>query len=141
MGANILVVDDDRGVQELLLNFLQKKEYCVELASNGEEALEKIKEKSFAAIITDLKMPGISGLELLKKIKEMGIDSPVIIITGYGTIDSAIEGIKEGAFDFIEKPLELNELENLVTQVLQRPSEPDELLIRILKDAEFNFTE
>ena len=140
----ILIVDDDDIIRDLLSDLLSRDEYFVETASNAEEALEKIKKEMFTLIITDLKMPsGLEGLELLKTIRSMNIDSEVIIITGYGTPDSVVEAMKSGAIDYIEKPFGIPEFKNLVAQVLDKQrfrnaAEKDTLLNYVLTVAQFS---
>lgn len=119
MSAKILVVDDEINMLRLLSDLLTEDEqYHVEQAASGEEALEKIKGDSFDLIISDIRMPGIDGFELLEKIKTMNVDAAVIFITGYASIDSAVEAIKLGASDYIEKPINILQFRNLVSQVL-----------------------
>ncbi len=140
----ILIVDDDEVIRNLLLDTLSPDGYSVESASNAEEALEKIKKEMFTLIITDLRMPGgLEGLELLKTIRSMNIDSEVMIITGYGTPDSVVEAMKNGAIDYIEKPFKLPEFRNLVAQVLEQrkfrnAAEKDTLLNYVLTIAQFD---
>ncbi len=140
----ILIVDDDDIIRELLSDLLHRDEYFVETASNAEEALEKIKRDFFTLIITDLKMSSeLEGLELLKTIRNMNIDSEVIVITGYGTSDSVVEVIKHGAIDYIEKPFELLEFRDLVTEVIEKrnvqdAAEKNVLLTYLLNIAQFD---
>jgi len=143
MGSKILVVDDEINVRELLSHLLENEGYHVELASSAEEALEKIKRAVFDLIISDIRMPGMDGLELLEKIGTMNVDSAVILITGYGSIDSAVEAIKLGALDYIEKPFKIGQLKSLVSQILNEPRLPraiaeDKLLIYTLSRAIFD---
>jgi DNA-binding NtrC family response regulator len=102
--ANILIVDDDESIRIGCAQTLTEEGYRAQSVGDGQSALVAIDKVSFDAIILDLKMPGISGIEVLKKIKESDPASIVIIITGYGTIDVAVEAMREGAYDFITKP-------------------------------------
>lgn len=102
--ANILIVDDDESMRAGCVQTLVEEGYRAKSVENGQQALEAIDKVSFDVIILDLKMPGISGMEVLKKIKKTDATSIVIIITGYGTIDVAVEAMREGAYDFITKP-------------------------------------
>jgi DNA-binding NtrC family response regulator len=108
--ANILVIDDEKSIRSTLKDILEHEGFNVELASNGQEAIEKFSKGQFDAVLCDIKMPGMDGIEVLEKIQEISNDVPVIMISGHGTIDTAVEAIKKGAFDFIEKPPDLNRL-------------------------------
>lgn len=118
--SKILVVDDEEVVRDLLLKRLERRSYHVETAEDGNIALEKIRVSFFNLIMTDLKMPKVDGMEVLKKIKEINPYIEVIIITGYPTIESAVGAIKIGAFDFICKPFDLEGLESTVIRCLER---------------------
>ena len=107
--AHILVVDDESSIRKTLKDILEFEKHVVELASNGQEALDFIRDEEFDAILLDIKMPGMDGLEVLEKIMQEK-DVPVIMISGHGTIETAVEAIKKGAFDFIVKPPDLNRL-------------------------------
>ncbi len=108
--SRILVVDDEKSIRNTLKDILEYEKFEVTLAEDAFEALEKIKEGTFDVILCDIKMPKMDGIELLEKIKTEGVDSTVVMISGHGTIDTAVEAIKKGAFDFISKPLDLNRL-------------------------------
>jgi DNA-binding NtrC family response regulator len=108
---NILVVDDEAPVREMLKKGLyQMGGFSVEVAQNGPEALKKMEEEVFDLILTDMKMPDMDGLELLKLIKAMWSDMIVIMMTAYGSIETAVEAMKNGANDYITKPIDFNEL-------------------------------
>jgi len=107
--AHILVVDDESSIRKTLKDILEFEKHLVELASNGQEALAFIRDEEFDAVLLDIKMPGMDGLEVLEKIMRLK-DVPVIMISGHGTIETAVEAIKKGAFDFIVKPPDLNRL-------------------------------
>ena len=116
----ILIVDDEKNIRLTMSQSLEPLDILVQTAVNGEEALQKLNETSFDLVFLDLKMPGIDGMEVLRQIKD---DSPkirVIIITAHGTIESAVEAIKLGAVDFIQKPFSPGEIRQLATQVLKR---------------------
>ncbi|MFX0133537.1 MAG: response regulator, partial [Candidatus Hodarchaeota archaeon] len=91
--------------------------HTITTAVSAEEALSKLGKNKFDLILTDLKMPGLSGVELIKKTREKGIDSIIIMITGYGTIESAVEAMKQGAYDYVLKPFEANTIRNKISQV------------------------
>jgi DNA-binding NtrC family response regulator len=102
----ILIVDDEKKIRHILRIILEQKDYKIEEASNGAEALELIKTYHYSMVITDLKMPVMDGMTLLREIKSIDPDYPVIVLTAYGSIESAVEAIKQGALDYITKPFE-----------------------------------
>jgi len=107
---NILVIDDEKSIRNTLKEILEYEKYKVDLAEHGAEGLEKFRKGSYDIVLCDIKMPEMDGLEVLEKISEDQGDSQVIMISGHGNIDNAVEAIKRGAYDFIEKPLDLNRL-------------------------------
>jgi two-component system, NtrC family, nitrogen regulation response regulator NtrX len=108
--ANILVIDDERSIRNTLKEVLEYENHTIELSSDGEEGLELFSKKEFDVVLLDIKMPKMDGIEVLGKIMEKSRDIPVIMISGHGNIDTAVDAIKKGAYDFIEKPLDLNRL-------------------------------
>jgi two-component system response regulator PilR (NtrC family) len=106
----ILVVDDDEGIRSFLAEFLEKSGYHVVCKANGLEGLQAYKENQFDAVISDLKMSPMDGLELLKAIKAVDPKAVFIIITGYPSIETAMDAIKKGANDYINKPFHLDEI-------------------------------
>ena len=108
----ILIVDDEKSIRNTLKEILEYEDHEVVLAENGEQALSVLEQGKLQidTIFCDIKMPGIDGIEVLEKIQEMDLDAPVIMISGHGNIDTAVECIKKGAYDFIEKPLDLNRI-------------------------------
>ena len=108
--AKILVIDDERAIRNTLKEILEMESHEVETAENGRIALDKAKQQQFDLIFSDIKMPEMDGMELLTALREAEIDSPVVMISGHGTIETAVECIKKGAFDFIIKPIDLNRL-------------------------------
>jgi len=108
--SKILVIDDERSIRNTLKDILEYEKYEVDLAEDGIKALEKVKTAQFDIILCDIKMPGMDGIEVLEKLVEFIPDTPVVMISGHGNIDTAVESIKKGAFDYIEKPLDLNRL-------------------------------
>jgi len=117
--AAILVVDDELPVCKSISSALATEQYSVDMALSAEEALRKEEETKYDVIITDLMMPGLSGMDLLKRLKEKRSDVRVIMITGYPSIKSAVLSIKLGAFDYIPKPFTPSELRTLVTRALE----------------------
>ena len=108
--AKILVIDDQRSIRTTLKDILELENHSVELAEDGAQGIEKFNADKFDVVLTDIKMPEMDGMEVLNKIMELRHDVPVIMISGHGNIDTAVESIKKGAYDFIEKPLDLNRL-------------------------------
>ena len=116
----ILVVDDEKNIRLTMSQSLEPLEIPVQTAVNGEEALQKLREGPFGLVFLDLKMPGIDGMEVLRHIKDCCSKTRVIIITAHGTIESAVEAMKLGAVDFVQKPFSPGEIRELATQVLER---------------------
>lgn len=111
MAEKILIVDDEPDMLKLLSMILREKTpYEITTTNNPIEALELAKNVNFDLVITDLKMPGLDGLQLLEEVKKRDEDVPVIIITAYGTIDAATEAIQKGGFDFITKPFKKEQI-------------------------------
>jgi two-component system nitrogen regulation response regulator NtrX len=108
--AHILVIDDERSIRNTLKEILEYEKFTVDLAENGIEGLECYRKGGYDIVLCDIKMPEMDGLEVLEKIFEEEGDAQVIMISGHGNIDTAVEAIKKGAYDFIEKPLDLNRL-------------------------------
>ena len=108
--SKILVIDDERAIRNTLKEILEYEKYQVELAENAKQAIELIRGNEYDIILCDIKMPETDGLELLPQLLEEHPDTPVVMISGHGNIDTAVEAIKKGAYDFIEKPLDLNRL-------------------------------
>lgn len=108
--SNILIIDDEKAIRKTLSEILSYEGYKIEEASDGEEGLKKFKEKAFDVVLCDIKMPKLDGLEFLDKAREANADVPVIMISGHGTIETAVEAVKKGAYDYISKPPDLNRL-------------------------------
>ncbi|MBO7396708.1 MAG: sigma-54-dependent Fis family transcriptional regulator [Bacteroidales bacterium] len=106
----VLIVDDERAIRYSLKEILEMESYQVEVAENGEEGLQKAEKEKYDAIFCDIKMPQMDGTEMLTRLVEEGIESPVIMISGHADISTAVDCIKKGAYDFIEKPLDLNRI-------------------------------
>ncbi len=106
----ILIIDDERSIRNSLKEILADEGYDVEVAENGVQGCEMVEKDKFDVIFCDIKMPEMDGMEVLDKLVQMGIDAAVVMISGHGDIDTAVECIKKGAFDFIQKPLDLNRI-------------------------------
>ena len=119
-GKPVLIVDDEKNIRLTLSLALESMGLEIDAAMNGEEALDKINQKEFGLILLDLKMPGMDGMEVLRRVREIRPDIRVIIITAYGTIESAVEAMKLGAVDFIQKPFSPDEIRELVSKVIDR---------------------
>ena len=115
-----MVIDDDRPIRSTLREILEFEKFKVEDAEDGATALKLVKDKKFDLILCDIKMPKMDGIEVLNKLQESHHDIPVVMISGHGTIETAVEAIKLGAFDFIAKPLDLNRLLVTVRNALDR---------------------
>jgi len=107
---SILIIDDEKAIRKTLTEILGFEGYKIDEASDGEEGLRKFKEKNYDLILCDIKMPKLDGLEFLEKAKEINSEVPVIIISGHGNIETAVEAVKSGAYDYISKPPDLNRL-------------------------------
>ncbi len=108
--AKILVIDDEKSIRNTLKEILEYEKHEVILASNGMEGLEILSKNTFEVMLLDIKMPEMDGMELLEKISKSNPEIQVVMISGHGTVDSAVKAVKMGAYDFIEKPLDLNRL-------------------------------
>ena len=116
----ILIVDDEKNIRLTLSQALETLGMPVQTAADGEEALPKLQDTDFSLVLLDLKLPGMDGLEVLRRIRESRPKMPVIMITAHGTIEYAVEAMKLGAVDFLRKPFSSSEIRNLVKQVIAR---------------------
>ncbi|MCK4803968.1 MAG: sigma-54-dependent Fis family transcriptional regulator, partial [Spirochaetes bacterium] len=122
MKDKLLIVDDEKNIREGLQKALTLDGYDVMLASDGREALDRIEEGDIDLVITDLKMPRLSGEELMKDALENYPYLPIIILTGHGTIENAVDAMRNGAYDFITKPLNIDKLSLIVKRALENSS-------------------
>ena len=120
MPAKILIADDERHVAEGLQMLLADDGYEVDMATAGLAAWELIKEGGYALVLADLRMPEVDGLELFSRMREAGIASEMIIITGKGSVDTAKEAMREGAYDYLEKPLKIDRLKELIPKAIEK---------------------
>lgn len=118
--AKILIIDDERSIRNTMKDILEFEKHKITLAENGREGLELAISQPFDLIFSDIKMPEMDGMELLYHLKEKEPDVPVVMISGHGSIETAVESIKKGAFDFIEKPVDLNRLLITVRNALDK---------------------
>ncbi|MCD2382541.1 sigma-54-dependent transcriptional regulator, partial [Borreliella americana] len=124
--SKILVADDEKNIREGIATYLEDEGYFVFTASDGEEALETIENENLDVIISDLRMPQISGEKLLKIVKEKNLGIPFIILTAHGTVDSAVDAMREGAYDFLTKPLDLERLLLIIKRSLNKKENKDD---------------
>lgn len=117
---HILIVDDEASQREILAGFLKKKRYDVHHSGSAREALVKIRNNRFDLVLSDYRMPDKSGFDLLQEIKSINPETDVVLMTAFGTIEGAVAAMREGAFDYISKPIELDELELLIRRLQER---------------------
>lgn len=122
MAKTILIIDDERSIRNTLSEILSFEGYQADLAADGEEGLKKLKDKHFDCIICDIKMPRMDGMEVFEKAQEICPEVPFIMISGHGTIETAVDAVKKGAFDFVSKPPDLNRLLITLRNALERKS-------------------
>ncbi|MFZ6051677.1 sigma-54-dependent transcriptional regulator [Halocola ammonii] len=108
--SKILIIDDEAAIRSSLKEILEYEDYKVDDAEDGPSAITKATKTKYDCIFCDIKMPKMDGIEVLEKLKEKDVESPVIMISGHGTVETAVEALKKGAFDFIQKPLDLNRI-------------------------------
>lgn len=117
---NILVVDDDTGVRTVFSSILRKEGYRVTAVKNGYEAIKVIDEESFDLALVDLRMPGLDGIQVLERIRSRRPQTRVIIYSAYGSVEDAVEAMRKGAADYLNKPFSPNELEVSVKKALEK---------------------
>lgn len=118
----ILVIDDEKSIRDTLKEILEYEDHQVDVAADGEEGLEQFKNNKYDIVLLDIKMPKKDGIEVLEEIMGIATDVPIIMISGHGNIDTAVESIKKGAYDFIEKPLDLNRLLVTIRNAMDKSS-------------------
>jgi len=122
----ILVVDDEPLMRDFLVETLQRKKYLVEAVGNGSQAIEKVKVEYYDLLITDIRMPEVSGMEVLEEVKKINPETEIIMITAFGTIENAVGAMKLGAYDYITKPFSADEIEIVVDRAMERQRLRDE---------------
>lgn len=120
--ANILIIDDEKAIRKTLSEILSYEGYKIDEAGDGEEGVKKFGEKIYDVVLCDIKMPKLDGIEFLERAKELNPDVPVIMISGHGNVDNAVEAVKKGAFDYISKPPDLNRLLITLRNALDKQS-------------------
>jgi two-component system nitrogen regulation response regulator NtrX len=120
--SNILIIDDEKAIRKTLSEILSYEGYKIDEAGDGEEGLKKFREVEYDVILCDIKMPKIDGIEFLEKAKETNPDVPIIMISGHGTIETAVEAVKKGAYDYISKPPDLNRLLITIRNAMDKTS-------------------
>jgi len=136
---NILVVDDERGLCAGIQEALRREGYAVDAANDADTALRLVEKRLYNLVITDVKMPGATGLELMARVKAKSGDTLFILMTAYGTVESAVQAMKEGVYDYLSKPLDLQRLRALVLKALEFQAvvtENNELRLRLQKRSE-----
>lgn len=116
----VMFVDDDRRILSIVEEYLSRQGYLVSVFDNGLNALEEIKEKTFDIVFTDLRMPKIGGLELLSAIREKSPNTEVIVVTGHATVESAIEAMRLGSYDYVQKPFKLERIKILIDRIIEK---------------------
>jgi len=118
--STILIIDDEKAIRKTLTEILSFEGYKLDEAADGEEGLKKFREKVYDVVLCDIKMPKIDGLDFLQKAVEINPDVPIIMISGHGNIETAVEAVKTGAYDFIQKPPDLNRLLITIRNAMER---------------------
>src|SRR6201990_2085021 len=120
--ADILIIDDEKAIRKTLSEILSFEGYKIDEASDGEEGLKKFREKNYDVVLCDIKMPKLDGIEFLQKAGEINPDIPIIMISGHGNIETAVEAVKKGAYDYISKPPDLNRLLITIRNAMDKSS-------------------
>ena len=138
----IMVVDDEESIRLMLRRVLSSSQYEVHEAANGIEALNSIKKEEYSAILLDLRMPHMNGLQVIEKMKEMDIKTPIIMMSAYGTVPEAVEAMKLGAMDYLVKPFDIDELKMTLERIIQQDEIKNEnQYFREEEERRFNFKE
>lgn len=139
MSQNILIIDDEKSIRKTLIDILSFEGFAIDEAADGAEGIKKIKENNYDCILCDIKMPKMDGLEVLEQTRELKPDIPFIVISGHGNIETAVDAVKKGAFDFISKPPDLNRLLITIRNAMDKKSlvtETKQLRKRISRSAD-----
>ena len=120
--AEIIIIDDEKAIRETLKEILEYEKHTISIAEDGKKGLEKVRENKYDLVFCDIKMPEMDGMEFLERVNLLGIDVPIVMISGHANIETAVESVVKGAFDFLEKPLDLNRVLVTVRNALDRQS-------------------
>ena len=136
VAIKLLVVDDEQEMCNILQEYFTDSGFDVVTVNNAEQAIKQLDASEFDCLLTDMRMPGIGGMALLKQLRDRKINVPVVMMTAFGTVDSAVEAMKSGAFHFVKKPFKLNELKTIVEQAseVSRVRRENRLLRRQLQE-------
>ena len=138
----MLVIDDEQNIRKMLTRVLSPEGFIVKEANNGSEALKRLQEENYSLVLLDLKMPGLNGIEILKKIRENDLNLPVIMMSAYGSIPEAVEAMKLGALDYLIKPFDIEELKIIINRAIkQYELEVENTYYREEEEKRFNFDE
>src|SRR4051812_45306804 len=118
--ATVLIADDEKSIRKTLREILEYEGYKVDEAEDGAQAFEKLKEGDFDCALLDIKMPKMDGMEVLDKLQGTDSSTPIIMISGHGTVENAVDAVKKGAYDFISKPPDLNRLLITVRNAMEK---------------------
>ncbi len=141
MPTRVLVIEDDETVRSVLHSFLNEKGFEVTIAEKGEAGLDQIRSEKFDLILTDLVMPGISGMDVLKEVTASKINMPVIVMTAFGTVQTAVEAMKIGAYDYITKPFNLEELMIVLEKALSVSKlQKENVMLKLQLKKKYNFS-
>src|SRR3989337_939333 len=136
----ILIVDDEKSIRDFLEIMLKKEGYKVASASSGEEALKVVNQINYDLVISDIRMKGMSGVELLKNIKEINPETVVLVVTAYASVDTAIDAMKAGAYDYIAKPFKIEEVKYIIRNALDRKRlETENILLKKELKSKYGF--
>ena len=122
----VLVVDDEQGIRDSLKRMLERQQYSVLLAGNGKEGLDALRTEKVNVVLTDLRMPGMDGMDLLKAARTVAPETEVIMMTAYGTVDTVVNPVKLGAYTFIKKPFKIGEIRHTVQRALKESALADQ---------------
>jgi len=125
IGARILLVDDEVVFTDNMSKLLENRGYRVKAVNNGESAVSALEEEDFDVVVLDLKMPGMDGIATLKELKKVGASTETLILTGHGSIDTALEAVKLGAYDYLTKPCEIDELVEKIEGAWEKKGEAE----------------
>lgn len=120
MKSRILVVEDDEVSRRLFTEVLEAEGHAVEQAQNGEAALDRVRSASYDLVLVDVRMPGMSGLDVTRAVRQERPELPIVVMTAFGSMETAVEAIQEGAFDYVSKPMNLDELKKIVSRALEQ---------------------